>query len=427
MSYAEYEVIRGTRFEYNRDRDEILDAYPDRFGSPGTDRDLVREVRNQILGRETTAYRDAPPAAGPFPLILFCSGGGDAPYSHDVLFEYLSSHGYVIAAISSQGMYGKAPAYNSMDEESQVRDMEFAAQYTSVLPEVDPLSVCAAGYSYGGLVNVLFALRNFDVDAVLCLDGSICLRNRNRGVKHLPYFSPNRLTSAFMNMVRKPHADQDFSFYEGLKYSDAYLLHFDTLDHAEFTSRPFVGDYSNLLSGKNRNVTRIAASQEIICRFALHFLNAYLKDDPESAAYLARYTEANGMAPESVRIESKKALPYPPKDREFFRLLGEEGVGAAIEVYNRAREIETGVLLFDENDMNREGYAYLNDGRVDEAITLFRLNVDSYPDSWNVYDSLGEAYMKDGQKDLAVENYRKSLAINPRNSNAAGILRKLAE
>jgi tetratricopeptide (TPR) repeat protein len=48
-----------------------------------------------------------------------------------------------------------------------------------------------------------------------------------------------------------------------------------------------------------------------------------------------------------------------------------------------------------------------------------------YPRSFNVYDSLGEAYLMNGDKDLAIENYRKSLELNPDNSNAAKMLKKL--
>jgi hypothetical protein len=47
-----------------------------------------------------------------------------------------------------------------------------------------------------------------------------------------------------------------------------------------------------------------------------------------------------------------------------------------------------------------------------------RLNVQSYPDSSNAYDSLGEAYMKSWQKQLAIENYKKSLEEDPTNDNA---------
>ena len=55
------------------------------------------------------------------------------------------------------------------------------------------------------------------------------------------------------------------------------------------------------------------------------------------------------------------------------------------------------------------------------------LNIENFPDSWNVYDSLGEAYMKNGNKELAIKNYKKSLEINPDNVNGKKFLNKLEE
>jgi len=60
-----------------------------------------------------------------------------------------------------------------------------------------------------------------------------------------------------------------------------------------------------------------------------------------------------------------------------------------------------------------------------EAIAVLKLNVELYPGSWNVYDSLGEAYMLNGDKALAISNCEKSLELNPKNSNGAQMLKKL--
>ena len=50
-----------------------------------------------------------------------------------------------------------------------------------------------------------------------------------------------------------------------------------------------------------------------------------------------------------------------------------------------------------------------------------KTNVKLYPESSNVYDSLGEAYMKDGNKELAIKNYEKSLELDQKNDNAKKI------
>lgn len=62
-----------------------------------------------------------------------------------------------------------------------------------------------------------------------------------------------------------------------------------------------------------------------------------------------------------------------------------------------------------EVEVNAYGYRLLGTGRVREAIEAFKFNVDKYPNSWNVYDSLGEAYERNGDTRLAIEYYNKAL------------------
>ena len=60
-----------------------------------------------------------------------------------------------------------------------------------------------------------------------------------------------------------------------------------------------------------------------------------------------------------------------------------------------------------------------------EAIRIFQLNVEAYPNSANTYDSLAEGYMDNGENALAVANYEKSLQLNPKSRNAVLMLQKL--
>ncbi len=75
--------------------------------------------------------------------------------------------------------------------------------------------------------------------------------------------------------------------------------------------------------------------------------------------------------------------------------------------------------------LDRLGYDLLKSKKVQEAIEIFKLNVEMFPNSSNVYDSLGEAYMVNGDKELAIKNYEKSLELNPKNTNAVDMLKKL--
>ena len=78
-----------------------------------------------------------------------------------------------------------------------------------------------------------------------------------------------------------------------------------------------------------------------------------------------------------------------------------------------------------EYKLNDAGYVLLNNNKIKEAIEVFKLNVELYPESPNVYDSLGEAYMKNGDSDLAIENYLSSLKLDPNNKNAEDMINKM--
>jgi hypothetical protein len=112
-------------------------------------------------------------------------------------------------------------------------------------------------------------------------------------------------------------------------------------------------------------------------------------------------------------------------DPSFLEVLCEEDVEAAVHYYYDFNKAHPATPLFTESQMNNLGYEYLNSGQIEEAIALFRLNVEVYPESSNVYDSLGEAYMENRQYDLAIINYRKSLELDSDNTNAMEKLKKL--
>jgi len=69
------------------------------------------------------------------------------------------------------------------------------------------------------------------------------------------------------------------------------------------------------------------------------------------------------------------------------------------------------VKLATEADINNLGYQRMAEKKTDEALALFRKNVKDHPNSWNVYDSLGEALSNTGDKKGAAENYTKALSL----------------
>lgn len=57
----------------------------------------------------------------------------------------------------------------------------------------------------------------------------------------------------------------------------------------------------------------------------------------------------------------------------------------------------------------------LEQKRIPEAVTVLRVNAEAHPDSWNVWDSLGEVYVAAGKVAEAIAAYERSLKLNPEN------------
>ena len=87
-----------------------------------------------------------------------------------------------------------------------------------------------------------------------------------------------------------------------------------------------------------------------------------------------------------------------------------------------------GVYNFESDEvLNQFGHSLLDSSKTDEALRVFKLNVEKFPESPRAWSSLGEAYVQSGNKPEAVKSYEKSLELNPRNQNARDMLEKLKQ
>jgi tetratricopeptide (TPR) repeat protein len=122
-----------------------------------------------------------------------------------------------------------------------------------------------------------------------------------------------------------------------------------------------------------------------------------------------------------LNYESYKSL-----GQTLARSIRAKGVTQALADYRDWRAGRPTNELINEVQMNRLGYMLLRGTkRIEDAIEIFKQNVQDHPESSNVYDSLGEAYMINGNKELAVKNYQRSIELDPKNASGREMLKKL--
>jgi tetratricopeptide (TPR) repeat protein len=110
------------------------------------------------------------------------------------------------------------------------------------------------------------------------------------------------------------------------------------------------------------------------------------------------------------RLAAVFATRDPVRLAVAFRAMGDYGMPAADIV---------------ESSINAMGYRHLENCEIETAISVFQLNTDTFPESANTWDSLGEALMTKGDHETAIRYYRRSLELDPDNSNAARMIDRM--
>lgn len=94
-------------------------------------------------------------------------------------------------------------------------------------------------------------------------------------------------------------------------------------------------------------------------------------------------------------------------------------IAERIAMYRKLKKENPEAYNFEnEDEMTMYGYRHLWNNQLNDALEIFKLIVDEFPNSSNPYDSLGEAYLAVGDSVLSLKNYEISLKLNPDNFNA---------
>ena len=114
-----------------------------------------------------------------------------------------------------------------------------------------------------------------------------------------------------------------------------------------------------------------------------------------------------------------------PASEEIDRVIRQAGPEAGRA---RFKELQTKLareFFIDERAFNALGYQFLREQKSPEAMAVFKMNTEAFPESWNVWDSLAEGYLISGDNDRAEVNYNRSLELNPSNDNARANLSQI--
>lgn len=276
---------------------------------------------------------------------------------------------------------------------------------------------------------------------------------KNSGYDHHDTIIPNRATGydrTFDGYANSPYLDMSLPYAAGSLYStveDLYIW-----DQALYTEKilsrkmkdlyfkPHVkargGSYAyGWVLGKRKLPESKKELNIIVHGGGINGFNTLIERMVDERHLVVLFNNSPGaslgnMSTAIARILYDEAYDLPKQSiaEAIYPTLIENGVEAAVEKCRELKKAESEEYIFQARELNRLGYHLLNNKkRIDDAIAIFRFNIEMYPKYSNGYESLAEAYMVKGDKDLAIKNYAKSLELNPKSTNAIEKLNELVK
>ncbi|UCC43703.1 MAG: MBL fold metallo-hydrolase [Candidatus Zixiibacteriota bacterium] len=424
MKFQEYFHARATETDFTPPTPEQLNivinglkhAWPIEFRVEPERRETVRRRIDESLKEEVFAVKNATPAQDSFPLIIHMPGYNGSPSGHSSLFEFLASHGYVVAAVPNMGMYRRNIDNEAASLEVQARDLEFVAAHMSDIPFVNGSRIGTTGMSWGGMSNVLYAARNHLVDAVLTLDGAITMPEELDLIESIAGYSHKSLDAAYMQLLVCPaeakFRPKDLRFYDSLEFCDAHMIQFAGVDHDAFSC-----SYLRLRNLSEVDPGRIAYLEEFsreIYRNALSFFDAYLKDDATALETLTSGANSGSQTERQEMIvlrDLKKGMRRPLTRKEFVNIIRTQGAEEASEIYKDYCRTKPQNNLIVSSVI---GPVYMNafeSGDLEEALAICELWETALPGERGPLFSKGRIYTRTGETKKAIQCYEKVLRL----------------
>ena len=288
---------------------QLADTETD-FDLPHPEQNRWRSLLKNSSETPLWAVRDAKPAKGHYPVLIYAPSDSSVSWENADLCEYLASHGYVVLASPSMGVSTRDMTDDLDGINAQARDISFLITYAKALPETDLSEVAAVSWSWGGTASLFAAARDPRIDALVSMDGS--MRYYPGLVKKAGDVHPERMiipliffTAEDANLLEDLDKDHDGpaagragpNVLNAWIHGDLLTVNMLGMAHPEFSSM-----FQRRESAKRFAENQVAdygrddanTSHAWVALYTLNFLNSYLKHDASAKAFLERTPAKNG-------------------------------------------------------------------------------------------------------------------------------------
>lgn len=290
------------------------------FNSPDEKENRWRSLLKASFDIPLLAVREAKPAKGRYPVLIYAPSDSSVSWENADLCEYLASHGYVVLASPSMGVSTREMTDDLDGINAQARDISFLITYAKSLPDTDLSEVAVVSWSWGGISSLFASARDPRIDALVEMDGS--MRYYPGLVKRAGDVHPERMTIPLLCFTRNvsledlanddaPPADKvGPNVLNTWIHGDLLTVNMLGMAHPEFSSM-----FQRRESARRFAENQVAdyeredanTSYAWVALYTLTFLDAYVKHDASAKAFLEKSPAENGVPKHFMGIKFRPA------------------------------------------------------------------------------------------------------------------------
>jgi len=428
MPFREYVYLDATKDQFrelSEDDRKILDeAFINQrlFSNLGT---ANKDYLAKFLDFPTTVIKNGEAKEGAFPLLLFVNREYRGIHTNTVMMEYLASHGYIVATTPS-----KDHEKSYQDGMSDLRlihanlsDIKFVKGYMHQFPNVDANKTGVIGYFVGSFAATMLSRDDQNIGAVVNLHS--LLNDSRFGENILEEMSkidsikldPKAIRAPLMNFYSLNQGQDDVSdFTDQMRYADFYRIKLnDQFDRLAFSSLFNATWLKSTDKHPEEALTRNDLGYGEILRYTHQFFEAYLNSNSQAKSFIQHTPNQNQMSSKTLSLIFRQGLKAPPTERQFAKMVENEGTDAAIAIYRqRMNENPDNAFLTRPSSIYNPAITISNmDGRLEESIELLNFGREVFPTCPITVMYLGLAHDENGDKGKAVTYLKESLSMNP--------------
>jgi len=353
------------KYDY-RPRDSVFsqaDRFADYYG-------LNQSDLERLVDLPTKAYLDSDFLDKTFPIVVYIPGLNGFSFENHLLCESIARRGNIVISFNSKGSEGRWMGFSDQDFENLIRDIQFLIGESIKYSMTNSSRIVLVGHSIGGHANILTKIRDNRITGLVSLDGSMKhdLERSNRFV----FNDYRKINCPVLSISNQDFADAHL-YLDSLTHSECFYIQTTGLGHSDYKSLPYLlkdeydpSKHTKYLSVNDLIITFIEMVNDGV-------VNRSLEDHLHAAA--------------DSQFMKYHYIESTPDIDDFKSILGKTGFAYAKSTYHSIHSDYPGFRIT-ENELvdwaNRLKYT----GYLNEAIEIYKLTLDIYPDNQSVRNKL---------------------------------------